>query len=77
MELVHVYQKPNGEFYRGGQFGFVSSHASTATAIGLFVLLHFRKYSKSWYFILLFVALISYSRIYLGVHYPGDIVGGT
>ena len=76
-DLVHTVIKPNGEEYRGGTFSFVSSHASTATAIGCYILFHFRRFSNYWFFIIPFVALISYSRIYLGVHYPADIIGGS
>ncbi len=61
--------------YRGGQFGFVSSHAANMFAIAVYTLLVFR---RTWYtvFILLFALLVSYSRIYLGVHYPLDIFCG-
>jgi len=59
----------------GGQFGFVSSHAANSFGLAVFSVLLFR---KNWLTITLlaWAALISYSRIYLGVHYPGDILGG-
>lgn len=60
----------------GGQFGFVSSHASNHFAIAFFTALWIR---KRWYriAILAWAGLVSYSRIYLGVHFPGDILGGA
>jgi len=61
--------------YRGGRFGFVSSHAANLFAIAVYTLLVFR---RAWYAasILFLALLISYSRIYLGVHYPLDIICG-
>ncbi|WP_462317846.1 phosphatase PAP2 family protein [Marinilabilia sp.] len=60
---------------RGGKFGFVSSHATNSFGLAVFSLLLFR---YRWYsvFILGWALLNSYSRIYMGVHYPGDILGG-
>lgn len=60
---------------RGGKYGFVSSHATNSFGLAVFSLLLFR---YRWYtlFILFWAALNSYSRIYMGVHYPGDILGG-
>lgn len=61
--------------YRGGRFGFVSSHAANSIGLAVWLGLIFR----SWIFrstILLWSILTCYSRIYLGVHYPGDILGG-
>jgi undecaprenyl-diphosphatase len=69
--LVHTV---NGEC--GGMFGFVSSHAANSFNIALLSLLFIR---KKWYSvsIIIWAAAIGYSRIYLGVHYPADVVCGS
>jgi len=61
--------------YTGGQYGFASSHAANSMAFAVFMVLMFRKW---WVYSLLafYVALVCYSRMYLGVHYPSDIAGG-
>jgi len=70
-EFVHVVNN-----YRGGDFGFISSHASNffATAVFLIFILRLRWFSIT---ALIIAALVSYSRIYLGVHYPGDVLCGA
>jgi len=57
-------------------FGFPSGHAQNASLLWPFVALQ-TKNEKLWFFLsLALLALISFSRLYLGVHYPLDIVGG-
>lgn len=61
--------------YRGGRFGFVSSHAANSFGLALFSSLLFRNKAYTW-LIFIWATVNAYSRIYLGVHYPLDILGG-
>ncbi|WP_205500768.1 phosphatase PAP2 family protein [Rufibacter psychrotolerans] len=62
----------------GGRYGFVSSHAANAFAVAIFVILLLPKNQRVFKFLLLvWATAISYSRIYLGVHYPADITFGA
>jgi len=70
--LVHLV-----DGYAGGQFGFISSHASNTMALAVFMILSLSFEKKIFITLLLFwVILVSYSRIYLGVHYPADVFVG-
>jgi undecaprenyl-diphosphatase len=60
----------------GGLYSFVSSHASNSFNVALLSLSFIK---KRWYtiFIILWALTVGYSRIYLGVHYPGDVLCGS
>ena len=72
-ELMYIVDVVNG--YRCASYGFMSSHAANSFGIATFIMLLMRNRALS---LSLFIwAMINcYSRIYLGVHYPGDIIGG-
>lgn len=61
--------------YHAGKYGFVSSHAANTCGISIFIGTLFRKRIVHA-LLLLWVLFTCYSRIYLGVHFPGDILGG-
>lgn len=69
--MVHVVQG-----YRGGRFGFPSSHAANSWSMAFFAMYLVRR-SKLTLFLSLWALLTCYSRMYLGVHYFGDVVVGT
>jgi undecaprenyl-diphosphatase len=59
----------------GGQYGFASSHASNTFALAFFLWFIYRNnYAK---IMIGWAVVVSYSRIYVGVHYPGDIIMGA
>ena len=67
-DLVHNYGSC------GGRFGFVSGHAANSFAVATFIFFVLRV--RNWWWLFLWASVVAYSRIYLGVHYPGDILIG-
>lgn len=61
---------------KGGMYGFISSHASNVFGLATFTSLIFRKkcYSIS---IFIWASMVSYSRIYVGRHFPSDVIFGA
>jgi undecaprenyl-diphosphatase len=57
-------------------FSYFSGHASNSTAAMMFVFLILRKHYKYSYLIFLYPVIFAYSRIYLGLHFPLDIISG-
>ena len=69
--LIHNYGRC------GGLYGFVSSHAANTFGMATFLTLILRKKQKGIYWLFLYALVVSYSRIYLGVHYPLDVFFGA
>lgn len=69
--LVHMV---NGEC--GGLYSFVSSHATNSFNVAVLSMLFIK---KRWFTIsiIIWATIVGYSRIYLGVHYPGDVICGS
>jgi len=75
---LHFYEISKGNFYKGGKYGFISSHAANFFGLAIFIGLALKQYFSKLIYIMLFIAIaVSYSRLYLGVHYFSDLfVGG-
>lgn len=69
--LVHTVHKC------GGRYGFASSHAANVFGLASFLWLQLRKWYRWIGLLFAWAVLVSYSRVYLGVHYPGDITVGA
>lgn len=69
-DVVHIV---NG--YRGGRYGFPSCHAANTFALATYIMLLFK---NRWLttFLMVWALITCYSRSYLGVHYPGDLLVG-
>ena len=76
-EQIHLVQKPDGNRYFGGKYGFPSAHASNSMALA-FLVIFFLSKGKKWVMVLAVVwsLMMAYTRLYLGVHYPLDILCG-
>jgi hypothetical protein len=61
--------------YRGGRYGFPSCHAANTFALATFLSLVFRN-RRITLCLMAWSLLVGLSRVYLGVHYPADILGG-
>jgi undecaprenyl-diphosphatase len=77
-EDINLHRYDDGTLYKGGQYGFVSSHAANHMAIAIFVggLLASASSSAILIALIFWAIVIGFSRIYLGVHFPSDVFFG-
>lgn len=69
-EMVHIVNN-----HRGGRYGFPSCHSANTFGLAFYLFFLFR---RRWltFFMMAWAVLTCYSRVYLGVHYPGDLLAG-
>jgi undecaprenyl-diphosphatase len=70
MDIIRIPGK------KSPSYSFFSGHAANSMAVTIFTYLILRKHHKHTYLLFLFPLIFAYSRIYLGLHFPGDIVTG-
>tara|TARA_Y100000385_G_scaffold120293_1_gene125139 strand:+ start:986 stop:1573 length:588 start_codon:yes stop_codon:yes gene_type:complete len=76
-DQLNFYEISSGNFYKGGAYGFVSSHAANISVLITAFMLTARPKSKLWLYSLTTICFfICLSRIYLGVHYLSDVICG-
>jgi undecaprenyl-diphosphatase len=74
---LHFYEIKPGEFYKGGMYGFISSHAANFFALAMVSGKVFQsRFPKMKYYLLAAAILICFSRLYLGAHYLSDLIAG-
>ena len=69
--LVHVAKSC------GGMYGFASSHAANTFGVAMFIWLAMKNYYPVIWVLFAWSALVAFSRVMVGVHYPGDIIVGS
>ena len=75
---LHFYLKSNGELYKGGEYGFISSHAANFAALFTMSWMALKQFYPRLIWVLIVICfLVCFSRIYLGVHYLSDVLVGT
>ncbi len=76
-DTIHLTQKPDGTYYTGGKYSFPSGHAANSMLFAFFIAFFIAE-KKRWILYTFFgwALLMGYSRIYVGVHYPGDVICG-
>lgn len=61
----------------GGQYGFASSHAANSFAVATFCFMMLKPHFKKLHWLFFWAAFVAYSRVYMGVHFFGDILVGA
>jgi undecaprenyl-diphosphatase len=75
--VLHFVRDMSGEVYMGGLYSFASGHAANTFGTATFFVLLFRS-KRPWVtWLFAWAILMTYTRVYMGVHYPGDILVGA